>query len=145
MAVASRWRDRRLGWLDRVIEALAVRDDCTLASEPLACIAMALFQQRPDVLRTARRAVRSRPADAQVIADALAALPRSAVSARSALEALRAVAAQSGTTFDGTRLERHEAPRYPGYEETEGNSAETARRARPCHRWRHHRCPGAVP
>ena len=118
IAVASRWRDRRLGWLDRVIEALAVRDDCTLAPEPLACMAMTLLQQRPDVLRAAGRAVRSRPADAQVIADAVAALPRSAVSARSGLEVLRAAAAQSGTTFDGTRLERHEAPRHPGYEET---------------------------
>ena len=118
IAVASRWRDRRLGWLDRVIEALAVRDDCTLAPEPLACMAMTLLQQRPDVLRAAGRAARSRPADAQVIADAVAALPRSAVSARSGLEVLRAAAAQSGTTFDGTRLERHEAPRHPGYEET---------------------------
>ena len=120
IAVASRWRDRRLGWLDRVIEALAVRDDCTLAPEPLACIAMTLLQQRPDVLRAAERAVRSRPADAQVIADAVAALPRSAVSARSGLEVLRAAAAESGATFDGTRLERHEAPRHPGYEETGG-------------------------
>ena len=118
IAVASRWRDRRLGWLDPVIEALAVRDDCTLAPEPLACIAMTLLQQRPDVLRAAGRAVRSRPADAQVIADAVAALPRSAVSARSALDVLRAAAAESGATFDGTRLERHEAPRHPGYEET---------------------------
>ena len=118
IAVASRWRDRRLGWLDRVIEALAVRDDCTLAPEPLACIAMTLLQQRPDVLRAAGRAVRSRPADAQVIADAVAALPRSAVSARSGLEVLRAAAAQSGAAFDGTRLERNEAPRHPGYEET---------------------------
>ena len=65
IAVASRWRDRRLGWLDPAIEALAVRDDCTLAPEPLACIAMTLLQQRPDVLRAAGRAVRSRPADAQ--------------------------------------------------------------------------------
>ena len=120
IAVASRWRDRRLGWLDPVIEALAVRDDCTLAPEPLACIAMTLLQQRPDVLRAAGRAVRSRPADAQVIADAVAALPRFAVSARSALEVLRAAAAESGATFDGTRLERHEAPRHPGYEETGG-------------------------
>ena len=117
-AVASRWRDRRLGWLDRVIEALAVRDDCTLAPEPLACIAMTLLQQRPDVLRAAGRAVRSCPADAQVIADAVAALPRSAVSSRSGLEVLRAAAAQSGAAFDGTRLERNEAPRHPGYEET---------------------------
>ena len=54
-----------MGWLDRAIEALAVRDDCTLASEPLACIAMTMLQQRPDVLRAAGRAVRSRPADAQ--------------------------------------------------------------------------------
>jgi hypothetical protein len=37
---------------------------------------------------------------------------------RSALEVLRAAAAESGATFDGTRLERHEAPRHPGYEET---------------------------
>lgn len=118
IAVASRWRDRRLGWLDRVIEALAVRDDCTLAPEPLACIAMTMLQQRPDVLRAAGRAVRSRPADAQVIADAVAALPRSTVTARSGLEVLRAAAAQSGAAFDGARLERHEAPRHPGYEET---------------------------
>lgn len=117
-AVASRWRDRRLGWLDPVIEALVVRDDCTLAPEPLACIAMTLLHQRPDVLRAAGRAVRSRPTDAEVIADAVAALPRSAVSARSALAVLRAAAAESSATFDGTRLERHEAPRHPGYEET---------------------------
>lgn len=120
IAVASRWRDRRLGWLDRVIEGLAVRDDSTLAPQPLACIAMTLFQQHPDVLRTAGRAMRSRPADAQAIADAVAALPRSVVSARSALEVLRTAAAQSGTTFDDTRLERDEAPRHPGYQEIEG-------------------------
>jgi hypothetical protein len=68
--------------------------------------------------------VRSRPADAQVIVDAVAALPRSAVSARSAPEVLRAADAESGATFDGTRLERHEAPRHPGYEETEGRDWE---------------------
>jgi hypothetical protein len=118
IAVASRWRDRRLGWLDPVIKALAVRDDCTLAPEPLACIALTLLQQRPAVLRAAGRAARGRPADAQVIVDAVATLPRSAVSARDALEVLRAAAAESGTTFDGTRLERHETPRHPGYEET---------------------------
>ena len=118
IAVASRWRDRRFGWLDRFIEALAVRDDCTLVPEPLACVAMAVLQERPDVLRAAGRAVRSRPADAQFIANAVAALPRSVVSARSALEVLRGGAAQSGATFDSTRLERHEAPRHPGYEES---------------------------
>ena len=40
------------------------------------------------------------------------------ISARSGLEVLRAAAAQSGAAFDGTRLQRHEAPRHPGYEET---------------------------
>jgi hypothetical protein len=118
IAVASRWRDRRMGWLDNIVEALAVRDDCTLDSEPLACIAMTLLQQRPDVLRTAGLAVRRRPADAQVIADAVAALPRSVVSARSALEMLRAAAAGSGVAFDGSCLERQEAPQHLGYEET---------------------------
>jgi hypothetical protein len=119
-AVASRWRDRRVGWLDNVIEALAVRDDCTFSPEPLACIAISMLQQRPDILRTAGRAVRSRPAAAQVIMDTVAALPRSVVSARSALEVLSAAAAESGATYDGTRLERHEAPSHPGHQETGG-------------------------
>jgi hypothetical protein len=118
IAVASRWRDRRVCRLDRAVEALAVRDDCVLASMPLSCIAMTLLQQRPDILQAVRHAAGRRPTSAQVIADTIAALPRAVVGAQPVLEVLRAAAAESGTALDGTSLDRHEEPRHPGYEET---------------------------
>lgn len=120
IAIASRWRDRRVGWLDPVIRALALRDDGALASEPLACIAMTMFQGHPAPLSAAERAVLSCPAKAQLIVDAVAALPRFMINAQSALDVLRTAAVQSGATFDATPLQRYEAPRHPGYEEFAG-------------------------
>jgi hypothetical protein len=124
IAIASRWRDRRVvRWLDPVIRALAIRDDRALASEPLACIAMTMFQQHPDSLETAERAALSRPAESQLIVDALAALPRFMINARSALDSLRTAARRSGTTIDTSRLQRREARRHPGYEESTGGQS----------------------
>ena len=147
-AVASRWRDRRLGWLDPVIEALAVRDDCTLA--PAAGLhrddAAPAAPGRPAGGRAGGAQLPGRCAGHRGRGRCAA---RSAVSSRSGLEVLRAAAAQSGAAFDGTRLERNEAPRHPGYEEDtgartgtaltnqgqrHGSGAETTRRARPCYR-----------
>jgi hypothetical protein len=119
IAVASRWRDRRtVKWLDPVIRALTGRDDRTLASEPLGCIALSMFKQHPGPLPQAERAVLSRPAEAQVIADAVAAMPRFMINAGTAADALSAAAEQAGTVIDTTALRRHEAPRHPGYDES---------------------------
>ncbi len=74
IAIASRWRDRRFGWLDPAVQALALRNDCALAALPLACIAMAMFQRNPAPLPAAERAVRKCPGQAQLIADTVAAL-----------------------------------------------------------------------
>ena len=124
IAIASRWRDRRtVKWLDPVIRALTDRDDRTLASEPLACIAMSMFLQHPDPLSQAERAMRSRPAEAQAIVDGVAALPRFMISARSASNALRAAAEEVGSVVDTSALQRHEAPRHPGYDESSGWSS----------------------
>ena len=117
IAIASRWRDRRFGWLDPAVRALALRDDCALASLPLACIAMTMFQRDPDPLPAAERAVRRYPGQAQLIADAVAALPPYMIHGQSALGRLRTAAGESGSTFDSSALDRYEAPRHPGYEE----------------------------
>lgn len=121
IAVASRWRDRRVGWLDPVISALADREDCTLASKPLACVAMTLFQRHPVPLSAVERALLHCPAEAQLILDAIAALPRFMINARSNLDVLRTAAEQSGTTLDTTPLRRYEATPHPGYEEFAGS------------------------
>jgi hypothetical protein len=123
IAIASRWRDRRFGWLDPAVEALALRDDCALAALPLACIAMTMFQRNPAPLPAAERAVRRCPDQAQLIADAVAALPRYMVHAQSALGRLRAAAEESDVTLDGSSLDRYETPRHPGYEEDAGSAS----------------------
>lgn len=117
IAIASRWRDRRFGWLDPAVRALALRDDCALASLPLACIAMTMFQRNPDPLPAAERAIRRSPGQAQLIADAVAALPPYMIHGQSALDRLRTAAGESGSAFDSSALDRYEAPRHPGYEE----------------------------
>jgi hypothetical protein len=122
IAIASRWRDRRFGWLDPAVRALALRDDCALASLPLACIAMTMFQRDPAPLPPAERAMRSYPGQAQLIADAVAALPPYMIHGQSALGRLRTAAGESGSTFDSSALDRYEAPRHPGYEEDSASS-----------------------
>jgi hypothetical protein len=114
IAIASRWRDRRVGWLNLTIQALALRDDCAMASMPLACIAMTMFQPRPEPLEAADRAVRSSPSYAQIVTDAIAALPRFMVGTQAALKTLLTAAEESGATFDSSSLDRYEAPRHPG-------------------------------
>jgi hypothetical protein len=114
IAIASRWRDRRVGWLDPTIQALALRDDCAMASMPLACVAMTMFQRRPTPLAAADRAIRSSPSHPQIVADAIAALPRYMVGTQTALKALLTAAEESGATFDSSRLDRYEAPRHSG-------------------------------
>jgi hypothetical protein len=121
IAIASRWRDRRVGRLDPIIRALAVREDRTLAPEPLVCIAMTMFQQHSAPLPAAERALLSCPSEAQLIVDAVAALPRFMINARSAMDVLRTAAEQSHTTVDTARLQRYEPPRHPGYEESRGS------------------------
>ena len=81
---------------------------------------MTMFQQHPTPLETAERAVLSRPAEAQLIVDAVANLPRFMINARSALDVLRTAAGQSGTTIDTSRLQRWEPRRHLGYEESAG-------------------------
>ena len=94
IAIASRWRDRRLGWLDPAVRALALRDDCALASLPLACIAMTMFQEEPTLRRPNVRCAEC-PGQAQLIADAVAALPWYMIHGQSALGRLRTAAGES--------------------------------------------------
>ncbi|MGN6606507.1 MAG: hypothetical protein ACTHMS_05775 [Jatrophihabitans sp.] len=112
IAVASRWRDRRIGWLDPTVRALAIRDDAVTSSMPLISIALAMFQREPMVMTAAQRALTRSPHQAQLIIDTVATLPRFMVDTRRSLAILKEAAAQAGVLLDWSALDRYEAPHH---------------------------------